>query len=545
MKLTPQLKSWLAQNYKVEASATDEEYQTATGNALAEGILSPTKYAELVQDERSAQANQIATKLDGVVNGLEKLTNLLTKEVETKEVKTETKETQSETKTETKEAVPSTTKKMGRLDNLFRGAQSSEDGDEKDINIRVKEAAENYSDTKSALIYPSQTKRGTPHPLASQPVMDYGQDGGHVVHNPSERDMAVVGAWGKFLCASAQKHSKNLAWMSMNQHDKELILYAMENMEWNGSSDAGDFSDINRKKLTPHQQKALIDDAVSGGIEAVPIPFDDMIVSTPLLYGELYPLVNTAPLDRGRRIQGSRAGTVTGSWGGVDDTAVALFNTASFVSAFDTTVYRWEGAIRIGLDFLSDTPIDFAQYLTTQYGEVLLQDLDDVIATGDGTTQPEGVMIKSGTTSVAWGGTTSIGNYESLRFGVHKRELSAAMNRTAVFCGTDTSYQRALAIPVGASDSRRLSQTTIMPNYDGYSWMGRPFKINESLTNAQIFFAVLGRYRMYRRRGLTIRTSTEGDTLIRNNEMLMVALARYGGQLERGACAAVTSTAPA
>ncbi len=541
MKMTPQLKSWLAQNCEIEATANDDEFSRVVGDALAEGVLSPEKYAELVRDPKSVQANVLSTKLDQMTDRLEKLTNALLEKSEDKE----DPEPEPEEKKDTTPPKEKAVKKVGRLDNLFRGATSSDGDDEKDINIRVKEAAENYTDTKSAMTYPSQTRKGFAHPMAGQPIVDFSEQGGRTMDNPSQRDKAVVGAFAKFLCATAQKRSRSLAWMGMPQHDKELILYGMENMTWCGASDGGDYADINRIKLTPLQQKALIDDAVSGGIEAVPLPFDDMIVSTPLLNGELYPLVNTVPLDRGRRIQGSRAGTVSGSWGGVDDTAVSLFNTASFVSAFDTTIYRWEGAVRIGLDFLSDTPIDFAQFFTTQYGEVLLRDLDNVIATGNGTTQPEGVMTKSGTTSVAWGGATSIGNYESLRFAVHKREHSPAMRATAVYCGTETSYQRAIAIPVGASDARRLSQTQTMPNYDGYVWMQRPYKINDSLTNSQIFYAILGRYRMYRRRGLTIRTSTEGDTLIRNNEMLMVAMARYGGQLERGACAGVTSTAPA
>lgn len=74
---------------------------------------------------------------------------------------------------------------------------------------------------------------------------------------------------------------------------------------------------------------------------------------------------------------------------------------------------------------------------------------------------------------------------------------------------------------------------------------GARFAVNESMANTQAFYAILARYRMYRRRGLAIRTSTEGDTLIRNNELLIVAMARYGGQLERGACAAVSTTLPA
>jgi hypothetical protein len=226
----------------------------------------------------------------------------------------------------------------------------------------------------------------------------------------------------------------------------------------------------------------------------------------------------------------------------VDDTSISLFNTASYVSAFDTTIFRWEGAVKIGLDFLSDTPIDFGAHFTAQYGERLLEDLDDVIATGNGTTQPEGVMTKSGTTSVSFGSAAAtLGGYESLRFSVTKQEHRANLMSTAVFCGTETSYMRARAIPVGASDARRLGGM----DYSSYRWMERDFKVNGSMTNAQIFYAILGRYRMYRRRGLTIRTSTEGDTLIRANEMLISVTARLGGQLERAACAAITSTAQA
>jgi len=218
-----------------------------------------------------------------------------------------------------------------------------------------------------------------------------------------------------------------------------------------------------------------------------------------------------------------------------------LFDTTSYISAFDTTIYRWEGSIRIGLDFLSDTPIDFGQHVTSQYGERLLEDLDDVIAVGNGTTQPEGIVNKSGISLVAWGGATSIGNYESLRFGVAKAEHRPNVKNTAVFCGTETSYQRARALPVGASDARRLFGM----DYDTYALMERAYKINESMNDTDVFYAILARYRMYRRKGLTIRTSTEGDTLIRRNEMLIVAMARYGGQLERAACAALTVTAPA
>jgi HK97 family phage major capsid protein len=298
--------------------------------------------------------------------------------------------------------------------------------------------------------------------------------------------------------------------------------------------------------LTPREQKAIIDDATSGGLEAAPIVFDDQVIQTPLLHGELFPLVNQIPIERGRRIEGVATGTVTSSWGGIDATNITLFTTTSYITAFDTTIYRWQGAIQIGLDFLSDTPIDFGAHVTAQYGERLLEDMDTVIATGNGTDRPEGVMQRTGVTAVNFGNTTSIGNYESLRFAVAKPEHRSDLMASAVFCGNETSYMRVKALPVGAADARRLFGTGNFgtSGYDNYGIMDRPFKINESLTNRQIFYCLLKRYRMYRRRGLTMRTSQEGDTLIRGNLMLITCTARYGGQLERGACAARTTTAP-
>jgi HK97 family phage major capsid protein len=539
------MRKWLIDECNVKATSTDDEFKKAAGTALAAGTLTAEKLTELSTTKEDEEADDVVSLFKGISDTFKDIS---------KSLKTDEKSGEAETKDGEEpdgEKSAKTTKPTGEkakpsmLEKLFtRSAgpvDEDVDGEEKSFSVRIKEVAEQYTDTKSALTFPEYTDKGKAHPLAGKPVKDYSEGASRTIHEASDLDKAVAGAYGKFLVQTARLKSRSLAFAQLPQHDRELLCHAMEKMTWGGSSDGGDYADIKNRRLTPAEQKALIDDSTSGGLEAAPIVFDDMVIQTPLLNGELYPLVTQVPLDRGRRVEGVSVGNVTGSWGGVDDTAISLFNTASYVAAFDTTIFRWEGAIRLGLDFLSDTPIDFGPIITAQYGERLLEDLDDVIAVGNGTTQPEGIMTKSGTTSVSFGGATSIGNYESLRFGVPKKEHKANVKSSAVFVGTETSYQRVRAIPVGASDARRLGGM----DYDSYSWMQRPYKINESLTNSQIFYAILARYRMYRRRGLSMRQSTEGDTLIRNNELLMVAMARYGGQLERGACAAVTSTAPA
>ncbi len=524
MELSARQKSWLVENCDVAKDATNDEFLAAAAKALIDGIVTPEKWAELGQEEKSADSD---VRLDTLLDTMKGLTDAVSK------MNQPAAPAEPADKDETKET-PADEKSW--LDTL-----KSNLTDTSEVDVRVKGAWENYNTTKSALAFPSHTKSGRPHPHAGQPVKRY-SDSNETIDESSELEKAVSGAWAKFLCSTI-KHGgmKSLGFHALPEHDKELIYYAMDHMKWGGATDGGNYADINNRKLSAFEQKALIDDATSGGLEAAPIVFDDDVIQTPLLHGELYPLVSVRPIDRGRRIEGVSTGTVTASWGGIDDTSIALFNTASYVSAFDTTIHRWEGSIQIGLDFLSDTPIDFGAHVTSQYGERLLEDLDDVIAAGNGSTQPEGIINKSGYTSVAWGGTTSLGNYESLRFGVPKNEHRPNLLNSAVFVGTETSYQRARALPVGASDARRLGGM----DYSSYRWMERDYKINESLTNQQIAYVLLGRYRMYQRRGLTLRSSTEGDTLIRKNNMLIAATARFGGQLERGAVAAITTTAPA
>jgi len=534
MQITRELKAWLVEHKGVKNDASDDDYRKAAGEAIADGTLTAAKLAELTVDKENEKATDLAAKLDAIANGLAKLVEAQTK-APAKAAEPEHKEDQKKVEPENKAvsaALPDGfEKKIGEI-----GAGQEGGGSEP----RVKNAAEMYSAEKSTRTYPAHTKKGKPHHNAGMPLMSMD---GRAMQNPSDRDKAVSGAYLQFMCATAQRNGcRSAGYQSLPEHSKELLQYALREYDWAGTSDGGDYEDIKARRLTPREQKDLIDDVTSGGLEAVPIVFDDDVISAPLLNGELFPFVKVVPLERGRRVEGVSVGQVTIGWGGVDATAIAIFNTAAYVAAFNTTIYRAEGTIRVGLDFLSDTPINFGQIITQQYGEALLTSLDNVIATGNGTTQPEGITIHAGVTAVAFAGVTSIANYETLRFTVPKNEHTAAVRSSIVFIGTELSYERARAIPVlAAGDQRRIFGM----DHDSYSLLSRPYKINESLANTQIVYAVLAAYRMYRRRGLTIRTSTEGDTLMRRNEMLMVVTARFGGQLERAACAALTTTAPA
>ena len=383
LKLTELFKAWLVENTDVEKDASDDDFRKAAGDAFASGKLSTDKYNELTADKDAEAGNEFKNQIGELTKTVGTLVDALAKGGNT--AVADPPGDDKDTNTNTKDTPP-VDKKPADWYSKMVARVGGEDNVERDKNsegrIVLKGAWENYDDTKSQMTYPEYSEKGgvsKRNAFAGRPVFDFtAGDGGRAIDNPSDLDKAIAGSYAKFVVSVHQSNgSKTIGFSRLPEHDKQLLRYAMEKHTWVGASDGGDFADINGK-LTDIQQKDLIDDAVSGGLEAAPIVFDDQVISTPLLNGELFPLVNQIALERGRRVEGVATGTVTGNWGGVDATAIALFNTNSYVSAFDTTIFRWQGAIRIGLDFLSDTPINFGAHITSQYGERLLEDLDDV-----------------------------------------------------------------------------------------------------------------------------------------------------------------------
>lgn len=557
MKMTEALKRWLVDNCCVEKDVEDDKFREAAGDALVKDTLSPEKYAELTADPKAGEANEFAAKLDAIADGLKGLVALQQPKKDPDKETDEAAKKAADEKAAADKAAAEKAATEKKAAEKGAGTDGKADWQEavkaslsgEGTNHRVKGAWEGYSDTKSAALYPTKDKHGRTHPKAGQQLMSRDEGSGYPIDNPSELDKAVIGAWCQWKCITRLRGgSRKAGWDALPQHSKELVQYAVHEMNWAGSSRLdSDFADIDNRKLSEMERKDLLDDAVgfSGGLEAAPIVFDAAVIEAPLLYGELYPLVNVVTIPRGRRIEGVSILRVTGGWGGVDATPITEFITTNYVANFDTTIWRWEGAVLIGKDFLADTPINFGQIITRQYGEALLQDLDNAIATGAGT-QPLGIVSTAGA-GTAWLGATNLGNYETLRFGIPKQEHQGGMLKSAVFCGTEQSYQRSKSIAVAAADNRRVFayDSTTTGNYDDYSIMARAYKINASMTNARVFYAIMKRYRLYLRHGLELRTTEDGRTLVRRNEIMISCTARYGGQLERAAAAVFVADAPA
>ena len=532
MKVTTLLKSWCHDNAGLSADeSADADYTKAAATALVEGSLSPEKFAELTKDPDADKALSLESKLDAVLAKLAATP-------------------------ETKEPESSTTKVAegaAKMPSIGSSLASSKEEPSDGPKVNVMTMDKMYDTTRREARYPEMTESGRRHWNAGQRVFEGGgiKGAGRPMSEPSDFDLAISGAHFKRMIAvafgSKQKVPRPL---QMTEHDDKLWEYAVRELNWGGVFDGVGDEDpgavgIDNQKLSGMQQKALLDDALSSGLELAPIVFDDAVILAPLLMGEFFPRVNVVNVTRGRRIEGASIATVTLQSAGADGTLIDLFDTSSFITEFNTTIFVVDGAIEIGLDFLSDSPINVGSILTQQYGEVLMQWLDDQVNLGDGTTEPEGVFNAGGTTTITsangGAGPPTVGDYELLLFGIAKQFKQRFQTNRITYGASDTTYERARAIAVDATDARRVFGM----DHESYMLFGHPYGIGNPTpwANTRINFVNWGRYRMYRRLGLSITVTTEGQTLVRNNLMMISARARYGGRLEDGGAAAVMTSA--
>lgn len=531
MNLTTKLKGWLSANCSVAETASDEEFKKAAALAIVEDKLTTKELDNLSSDGEPDIDDMIAKAVN---KAIEPLAAKL-----------------AERQADTNSAV------LGSVvDSALANVSAQMDEPKKstsamaakvfgagDTNVRVKSPVERYAHTKGAIVHPSDSKhahlRGMPAMFGDTPL-----------ESQSQADKAVIGAIAKWMISSPANNGTGgrvPPAFRMTEHDRELVKYAIHELPWTGICRTnGEYSgidnggvEINGRKLSDFEKKVLLDDSTSGGTEAVPMVFDEAIITTPVLYGELYPLVTTVPVARGRRIQGSSISNVTWTSGTAEGMAITPFSTASMVSAFSNTIYPAVAAIEIGNDFQEDSPINIASLIVEQAGKKAMEWLDNQIANGDGTTEPQGIFNASGTTDIGnpaggAGAAAQINDYETLYFSVSKAYRPPSDKDRTVFIGSDTTYRRARAIYVGAADARRVFGM----DHQSYSILNVPFKVQNDIANNYCACCNLRYFRMYRRLGLNVRTETGGSTLALANKTLIVMRMRWAGKIELGGAVA-------
>ena len=517
IKLTPALKAHAVAHCGVKETDTDAKITAAVGRAMVSGQLTVADYAKMAGDKT------------GVTNPPAK--------------KTAPTPAPAVAAVDIDAAVETKLASMGFGPQFVSGAtpelllsKASK------VQIRVKGAAEQYSTTKKGAIVPTHKGNGekSTNPMAGQPAVFHGK----TLDHPSDLDKAVSQAYFKWLVGSQISKQDTPYWLRMTDHDTDLLYHAMHKMPWTGyvggRGEQNPGTRIAKRLFNDLERKALLDDSVSGGIEVAPVVFDEAIILTPVLYGELFPLVRVENINRGRRIHGASMVNPTFTSGVAEGTAIQPFNTAAFTAAFDTTIFSAVGAIEIGQDWEEDSPVDLGASIIEQYGLKALEWLDRVIAVGDGVSEPLGIFNSAGTTLInsdnGAGGPPTLSDLEGMMFGVPKQfrnEPGAEM----AYVSNDTGYRRVRQINVGPGDERRI----LGYEEESYMALDTPWKVQNNIASGLYAYVQWKRYRMYRRLGLTVRVETGGRTLALANTKLLVLRMRFGGQLELGAAAAVVT----
>jgi HK97 family phage major capsid protein len=550
MNLTERFKAWLVENGLATKEATDDEFKAAATKAITDGKLPAKEFAELTAEttDDNTLGKQLVEGMKAIADGQ---TALLTAIKETKTAEKPDPVTTDDMKRSDADWVKEIDQASDKaaqdavLDRMKEAKQKAKVNgkdlpDPKAITgPTVKQAHERYGTERKMAVY------GEKHMFANMPVTDCGRP----LYHPSDLDKAVCGAYYKlafFKNGGSRYLDQASKKLQLTDHDRNLLEHAKNELQWTGiiggepqyaGTDNGGIA-VDRRILTDGE-KAILDDTTSGGLEVAPIVFDDALILTPLLSGELAPLVNMIPTARGRRIEGASMGNPTLTWGTAEGTQIGLFVTAGFIAAFDTNIFTLTGALEIGQDFESDSPLSVGQNVINVYGNRFQRELDDVISIGNGTTQPQGVRFAAGTTAVAGGGVApTVAVYEAFLFGVGIEFQPVSEASRTVYCGSLTSYGRVRGIAVGTADQRRVFGM----DHGNRMIFDHPYKINNTMADTIVWFANLAHYRMYRRMGMTVRVETGGKELARANLALIVVRGRFGGQLELGGYAAVSTT---
>lgn len=550
--VTPAIKEFAVKSLAVDADASDDVIRKAVGEAIATGKMTLEQLNELTAVKTSEAEKRLADLVSkSAASAAATAVAEVMKQFQTQPQKSQTEEVKPEgapaqqKATATDGAATPPVEAPNPAKAYALGGRSVGFDDEA-TRVRVKSAIEQFDDTRTAATFDRGGNEYLSKHFGGRSITSHFDNLPYTPDMPTARSKAIVGVWAKNMLLKDMRRLGmpiNPAF-ELKEMERDILQYTVHNCKFIGEL-PGQFGnyDLEGEKLhSDLMRKAVLDDTVSGGLEAVPIEFDAAVILTPLLTGEVFPYVTVTNVSR-RRIEAAAIGNPTLHWGVAEGTAINLFDTDGFISEFNNNIHPLTGAIEIGLDFLADSPLAVADIIINRFGLAFRQMMDNVILTGNGVNQPEGIFNAAGVGVIpsanGVSGPPTMGDYEGLMFGVGKEYLQEAgfpPASRAAFFGTQTSYQRARSIKVNASaDERRLYGMDHM----SYRLHDFRYAINSTLTNNQIGFCCLNRYRLYRRQGLELRVARDGDWgLIRSNKQGIALRARYGGALEKGAAMA-------
>lgn len=524
MKLTQKLRDHMVAHHGVAADASDDALKSAVASALVAGKLSTKELDEMTADaDPKAKIAGIVTEVvtpmfADLTKQMEKLVGMATHHTSDGKPAAAPAEHNAEKAKEAAEFI-----KAAAID-----SQNKQAGE-----VRVKKASESYEDTRSGCVW---QKAGDVGEYASgKPAFIWeGVEGGsggtpRYIDHPSRLQEAKGAAYLKLMLRKQCPELRGR--IRISDHEMDLIKETIHEHRFIGAMmEKG--ACLNRRKLSDLEVKAVLDEAgTSVGAEVVPEFFDDAIIRTPLLHGELAPYVEYVPVTRGSSADSASIGTPT-FVSTASGTAITPFNTASYVTAFDTNFYPASCAVQFGNDFLEDATPGFFNAVMAQIGEESKRWLDEQIAVGDGTTEPQGIFTASGTAVTPDSSHTfsslTYADIVTLAFGINKAARNAFGGSYTRFVMNDPQYKELMQLATGVTGDTRPVFGVMWKEYMLGDY---PVSVQNNISNGNLALCNLRGYRMYRRRGLSFITDNVGSTHRLADLTTLLGRMRWGGKI--------------
>jgi HK97 family phage major capsid protein len=340
---------------------------------------------------------------------------------------------------------------------------------------------------------------------------------GEPVMLPSKRTLSEIGVYFKKLAG----------WSGIN-----APLDADETTFWHDHMLSGNTRWVSpdgeeQKEYSGSKVKAILDENTSGGAYLNPDAFDSALVMYPLLHSEIFPYIDLKPLDRGSTVTTQTLGSVTITHGQAEGSALSLFNSDDLINQLSTDIETQMFAIEIGRDALADSAINLGQAIVEVIGQKLAAELDRVVMSGNGSTEPTGILTASGLTTVDAANPTTgpltVGDFELLMASVSKPYRKTG---ETAYISNDAMYFKARGVATGPDDARRVFGM----DHSSYRLLETAYRIDNNMSAGTIVYGNLKKYRMFRRQGAEIRMIDQGQTLALKNTVLITMRSRHGGR---------------
>jgi len=268
-------------------------------------------------------------------------------------------------------------------------------------------------------------------------------------------------------------------------------------------------------------RKALSESTAGAGGYLVPTEYRAELLKRLPELSELFPYVRRIPVSTDSGEFPKLVGDVSIAWGRAENDDIG--ETAPAFTQLTWTVRNMSAITYMSRELVDDANPGIVELVTDLFAEAVAAERDRMIATGNGTTQPEGIYSAAGLEALAVDGALTYAKLVELKY-----TLPRKYHRNARWVMNSTNLQRITAL-VDNNGQPILRDALVAGETPRI--LGKPFSIQDDLPDPVIFFGDLSQYLWFDRQRLLIESTTTGGDTFARHQVAVKVVERCDGKL--------------